>query len=274
MNNAQTFVLTGCASGIGQHLADVLIAQGHRVLATDINLAALEEHARTQDWPTERTRVRRLDVRDAAAWAEVLQEAVSTFGSVDVLVNVAGYLRPGWVHETAVEEVDRHFDINAKGVIFGTQAAARLMVQQRQGHIINFASLAALAPIPGITLYSASKYAVRAFSIATAQELRPYGVHVSVICPDAVQTPMFDLQKGYDEAVLTFTAPKLLQVDDIARLILEQVLPRKPLEVFVPARRGWLARFVDLFPAASSVLLPFFRWRARIRQARLRGEEH
>ena len=272
MGDLKNFVLTGCASGIGQHLADVLIAQGQRVLATDINLAALEDHERTQGWPTARARVCKLDVGDAAAWAQVLQEAASSFGRVDVLMNIAGYIRPGWIHDVEPEEVHRHFDTNAKGVIFGTQAAARLMVQQRQGHIINIASMAALAPVPGIALYSASKFAVRAFSLAAAYELRPYGVYVTVVCPDAVQTPMFDLQKGYDEAVLTFSAPRLLKVEDVARVILKRVLPRKPLEVFVPARRGWLARFVDLFPTTSFMLVPLFRRRAQARQARLRGE--
>jgi 3-oxoacyl-[acyl-carrier protein] reductase len=272
MSDAKTFVLTGCASGIGQHLADVLVTEGYRVCATDINLAALEKHAQVQAWPTERVRVRQLDVRDPAAWAEVFQEVASTFGSVDVLLNIAGYLKPGWVHEVASEEVHRHFDINTKGVIFGTQAAARLMVPQQRGHIINFASMAALVAVPGLALYSASKYAVRGFSLAAAQELRSHGVYVTVICPDAVQTPMFDSQKNYDEAVLTFSAPKPLEVSDIARVILEQVLPRKPLEVVVPAYRGWLSRFVDLFPTTSFVLAPLFERRARVRQERLRRE--
>jgi 3-oxoacyl-[acyl-carrier protein] reductase len=274
MTNTKTFVLTGCASGIGQHLADVLVVQGHRVLATDINLAALEEHARAQGWPTDRVRVRKLDVRDPAAWTQLFQEAVSTFGSVDVLMNVAGYLQPGWVHAAALEEVDRHLDINTKGVIFGTQAAAQLMVQQQRGHIINFGSLAALAAVPGLALYSASKFAVRAFSLAAAYELRPHGVYVTVVCPDAVQTPMLDLQTGYEEAVLTFSAPRLLTVDHIAHVILKRVLPRKPIEIFIPARRGWLARFVDLFPRTSFVLVPLFQRGARARQARLRGESN
>lgn len=272
MISPKTFVLTGCASGIGRHLADVLIGQGHRVLATDVHLAALHEHARAQGWPTDRVRVGKLDVRDPAAWAAILQEAIAAFGSVDVLMNIAGYLQPGWVHAATPDEVDRHMDINAKGVIFGTQAAARLMVSQRRGHIINFGSLAARAAVPGLALYSASKFAVRAFSLAAAYELRPHGVYVTVVCPDAVQTPMLDLQTGYEEAVLTFSAPRVLTVDHIARVILQQVLPRKPLEIFIPARRGWLARVVDLFPRASFILIPLFQPGARTRQARLRQQ--
>jgi 3-oxoacyl-[acyl-carrier protein] reductase len=273
MSDAKTFVLTGCASGIGRHLADVLIARGDGVLATDINLESLEEHARTRGWPGERVLLRRLDVRDATAWEGIFQEAISYFGGIDVLLNVAGYLKPGWVYETDLDEVHRHFDINAKGVMFGTHIAARHMVRQRRGHIINFASMAALVPVPGLALYSATKYAVRAFSLAAAYELRPYGVSVTAICPDAVRTPMFDLQKQYDEAALTFSSSHPLSVEDIARVIVDHVLPRKPLEVAVPAHRGWLSKFVNLFPATQSILSPLFQRRARAHQTRLRHED-
>lgn len=273
MKQARTFLLTGCASGIGRHLADVLVARGENVLATDINLEALEAYARMRGWSDARVLLRQLDVRQASAWEALFQQAISTFGSVDVLMNIAGYLKPGWIHETNLEEVHRHFDVNAKGVVFGTQVAARHMVQQQHGHIINFASMAALVPVPGLALYSATKYAVRAFSLASAYELRPYGVFVTVVSPDAVQTPMFDLQRNYDEAVLTFSSPRPLAVEDIARVILDDVLHRKPLEVTLPRHRGWLSKFVNLFPATQSILVPLFERRARTRQARLRHED-
>lgn len=273
MKQAKTFVLTGCASGIGRHLADVLIARGESVLATDINLEALETYAKTRNWLGARVVLRRLDVRDATAWQDVFHEAIIRFGCVDVLINVAGYLRPGWIHETGLEEIHQHLDINAKGVMFGTQVAARHMIRQRRGHIINFASMAALVPVPGLALYSAAKYAVRAFSLASAYELRRHGVFVTVLCPDAVQTPMFDLQKKYDEAVLTFSSARPLSVDDMARVILDQVLRHRPLEMVLPRHRGWLSKFVNLFPSTQSILIPLFERRARARQARLRHED-
>ncbi|RMG49985.1 MAG: SDR family oxidoreductase [Acidobacteria bacterium] len=279
MNQANIVMLTGCASGIGRRLAEALIARGHVVIATDINLEKLQEQARARRWSErsagspDRIWLRRLDVRDGAAWEGVLADVVATFGGIDVLMNVAGYIRPGWVHELDSEDVHRHLDINAKGVILGTQAAARQMVEQRRGHIINFASMAALAPIPGLALYSASKYAVRAFSLAAAEELRPHGVFVTVICPDAVRTPMFERQKEFEEAALTFSAPRVFTVEEISDIVLNRVLRRRPREVFIPRRRGWLARFVDLFPGAASLLVPIFRWRGRTRQARWRDDE-
>ncbi|MBI4056091.1 MAG: SDR family oxidoreductase [Elusimicrobia bacterium] len=268
--DSRTFVVTGCASGIGRHVANALVLQGQRMLAADINLKALEENARVQGWPGDRVLLQELDVRDSESWEEALQSAVSQFGGIDVLMNIAGYLEPGWAHEMKSEDVDRHFDINAKGVIFGTQAAARIMIPQKRGHIINMGSMSALAPIPGLALYSASKYAVRAFSLAVAQELRPYGIYVTVVCPDAVSTPMLELQKRYKQAALTFSGPRILSVEDVGQLILGPVLSRKPLEIFLPKSRGWLARVADLFPQLGFLLGPAFQKKGLKRQASLK----
>ncbi len=248
------FLITGCASGIGRHLADAALGRGHRVLATDIDLGALIDHAAEASWPKERARAEKLDVTDPHGWERMVEIAESEWGALDVALNVAGYIRPARAAEVTVEDVDRHFDVNVKGVIFGTRAAARRMVENRSGHIVNIASLASLAPIPGISLYSASKYAVRAFSLAAAEELRPHGVAVTTVCPDAVATPMLDLQLDYPEAALSFTAPRVLTVEDLSKAIFGRVLERRPLIVTLPRWRGWLARLADLSPRSARLL--------------------
>ena len=263
----RTFFLTGCASGIGRHLADELSSRGHRVVASDINELALRDHAHKAGWPTETTKAVGLDVSDPDAWEARLDETMKWFGSLDVVLNVAGYLLPGWVHELETSTIHRHFDVNIKGTIFGTVAAARRMVAQGSGHIINVASLAALAPIPGLALYSASKYAVRSFSLAAAQELRSKGVFVTVVCPDVVQTPMLDLQRGYEQAVLSFSGKRALTVEEVGEVIFNRVLPSAPLEVFFPATRGWLARVADVFPRTIEWVRPVLVRRGRKRQA-------
>jgi len=268
---ARRFFLTGCASGIGRHLAEVLLAAGHEVFATDLDDAAMRTHAAADPgaWPVERAHLRRLDVTQAGAWQLVFAEAERVMGRVDVLINIAGYLLPGFVGDFDPESVHRHLDVNTKGVIFGTHTAARHMLARGDGHIINIASLAALAPIPGISLYSASKYAVRGFSLAAAQELRPRGVAVSVVCPDAVQTPMLDLQVGYKEAALTFSGSRILSVADVADAIVHRVLPRRPLELHLPRSRALLARLADLFPGTALWLRPVLERRGLARQRKL-----
>lgn len=272
MHAPQRFFITGCASGIGRHAADVLVAAGHTVFATDLRLDRLQEFAALRGWPRERAHCRGLDVRDAAAWESVFAEAVRLMGGVDVLLNIAGYLRPGYAVECDAEDVDRHFDINTKGVVHGTRVAARHMVLRGRGHIVNIASLAALAPVPGLALYSASKYAVRAFSVAAAQELRSSGVAVTVVCPDAVRTPMLDLQLDRPEAELTFSGSRILSPDDVVRAIIDDVLPRRPILLGLPRGRAALARVADLFPRTAQWLEPILRKIGRARQRRMRGE--
>lgn len=267
MADVRTFVLSGAASGIGLHVTDRLLREGHRVLAADIRLDHLQEEAVRLGWPSDRVELCALDVRDPASWETALDRAAAAFGPVDVLMNIAGVLRPGYVHAIDSEQVHSHVDVNLKGVMFGTMAAARRMVPQRRGHIVNIASMAGLVPVPGLALYSASKYGVRAFSIAAGLELRPYQVAVTVVCLDPVETPMLALQRQYPEAALTFTAARILTVDEVVSCLLGNVLQRRPLQVILPRHRGWVARLADMIPAAGLMLYPLFRRQGLHKQA-------
>jgi 3-oxoacyl-[acyl-carrier protein] reductase len=271
LNDETVFALTGCTSGIGRHLADVLTARANRVVATARNLDALAEHAKAKSWPVDRTCLRQLDVRDPQAWVRVLEEAAAAFGRLDVLMNFAGVIHPGAVHQATPDEVQEQIDVNVKGTIFGTQAVARIMIRQGRGHIINVSSFCGLAPIPGVAVYSASKYAVRGFSLAAAQELRPFGVQVTVVCPDAVQTRMLDGQLGHDASAVVFSNPRPLTLDQLSRVILGRVLKRRPLEVYVPRLRGRLARIMDLHPITTRLSMPILRRRG-LNHLRIRRE--
>jgi len=260
-------LVTGAASGIGRRLVAALVSRGHRVVATDLRESALADAARQDHWPSGVV-LRTLDVRDAGQWETVVAEAVTLGPGLDVLWNVAGYLKPGRVQVLAAEDVDLHFDVNVKGVIHGTRIAARYMVQQGRGHIINIASIAALAPVPGLSLYSASKYAVRGFSLAAAVDLAPYGVAVSTVCPDAVETPMLDLQRGDDDAALTFSGTRPLTVDEVVADLTGPVLEERPLQWSIPRSRAVLARLADTFPATSRFIDPLLRRIGRANQGR------
>jgi 3-oxoacyl-[acyl-carrier protein] reductase len=263
MPNSKSFLITGAASGIGKALVTQALARGHRVVAIDLDDAVLEKVAAAESWPTERLLCQKLDVRDSRGWSRVVAAATERFGRLDVAINVAGVLMPARLDEIKDHDVDQQIDVNLKGVIYGTRAAARIMNAQGEGHIINIASLAALAPIPGLAIYSASKFAVRAFSLAVADELRGQGVAITVVCPDAVKTPMLDLQKSFEQANLTFTAPRFLEPQEIAELILGPVLEKRPLLVSKPRSRALLARIADLWPRSARILAPWLEKRGR-----------
>jgi NAD(P)-dependent dehydrogenase (short-subunit alcohol dehydrogenase family) len=243
-------IVTGAASGMGRHMARSLHREGYRVVATDIDTAGLERLARENGWEPEKSAIRTLDVRSSTGWDDLVQATVDQFGQLDALLNVAGFLRPGYVHEVDANAFDLHLDINVKGVMYATRAAAKYMIRQRSGHIVNIASIAGLSHVPGLSAYCASKHAVRGFSLSVAHELSRHGIAVTVVCPDAVETPMLTLQEAYPEAAMTFGARRALTLEEV-EAALYRVLRDRPLEVVldVPlSGRAIGAKLANLFP--------------------------
>ena len=261
-------LITGAASGIGLHLVTALMKRGARVLATDIDEAGLFAASERHRWDPARIVRRKLDVTRADDWNDAISALLERWGRLDVALLVAGYLKPGLLHELDPVEIARHLDINTRGVMLGAHAASRVMVKQRAGHIVAIGSLASVAPVPGLSLYSASKFAVRGFCLGIAEELRPLGVAVSVLLPDAVETPMLELQRDYEEAALTFSGIRPLTVEEIERALFDEVLPKRPLEVLLPRYRGVLAKAAGLAPGAARFVTPLLRALGRRQQRR------
>ncbi len=243
----KTVFITGSANGIGKHLSDVFYHQGHNVVATDFLIDKL--HNQTKSWNPETSLIEKLNVTNIENWQNVVQKTINKFGKIDILLNVAGVITPGFLEDFALKDIDYHIDINVKGVMYGTKIVADEMFKQHSGHIINIASLAGVAPIHGIALYSASKYAVRGFSLAIRPELKAKGINVSVICPDLVDTNMLTEQLAYKAAALTFSGNKPLTVHDIEKVVFNNALQKKQVEILVPLSRGWTAKLGNLFPS-------------------------
>lgn len=239
-----TILITGAASGIGAAITEAAAARGHRVIAADLDQTALEARWQNNTSVTAET----LDVRSAEAWTELNQRLTQGGEQIDVLINVAGVLRSGQAGELKPEDVDLMIDVNVKGVIFGTNAMAPAMVKRKSGHIINVGSIAALYPTPGTTVYAASKFAVRGFSLAAAGDLKPHGVAVTLFGPGPVKTAMLELQRGDADAALTFSRGRALAPEEVAAAILGPVLKKRPLEYYLPWPDGLLGKLCNSFP--------------------------
>jgi len=265
-------LITGSASGIGLAITDALTRCGASVFATDADGEALQRIATERGWPDDRVHTAALDVRESARWIAAEKAALGAMDGLTTLINVAGVLHPGWVHEIDVDDAQAQVDVNLMGVVRGMRAVTPGFVERRHGHVINVASMAALAPIDGIAVYSATKYAVRGFSLAAATELRRKGVFVTVLCPDAVRTPMLDRQEAYEESDMVFSGPRDLAPEEVAAAVLDAMLHR-PLEVYLPRHRGWLARLVDVFPQSAVAIGDLVRRRGHKRRVDLQQKE-
>lgn len=248
MAQTRNFFLTGCASGIGRHLSGLIVDQGHHLFATDIDIATLDAYVKKAGWPEDRVTTAALDVRDPDAWERVFARAAEVLGPIDVCMNIAGVLLANWAVDAPASEVDAQIDVNLKGVIYGTQVAARHMVPRRSGHIVNIASLAGVASLPGLSVYAASKHGVRGFSISAALELRKSGVYVTAVCPDAIDTPMANIPKENPAGAIYYSGFRLLTVEEIGKAIMGKILAKKPLTYSAPLSRALLAHLANLFP--------------------------
>ncbi|WP_417546151.1 SDR family NAD(P)-dependent oxidoreductase [Marinobacter sp.] len=238
-------LVTGAANGIGASVTELATQQGHKVIATDLDITALKQ--RWENQPSVRSEA--LDVRDEGQWRSLIRKLESEGQTIDVLANVAGVLRSGRTGNLKGEDVHLMLDVNVQGAILGANAAAAHMIAHGiKGHIINVGSIASLYATSGTTIYAASKFAVRGFSIAAAGDLRPHGIAVSLVGPGPVKTGMLEQQRGDDNAALTFSGLRALTTQEVAETILGPVLAKRPLECFLPWHEGIVGKICNLMP--------------------------
>ena len=236
--------ITGAANGIGAQLVEDCLKHGASVYACDIDLQQLNKRFRNKLNCT----LVSLNVTSYTEW-EALFDKVE---HVDYLLNVAGIIRAGYIGETEKNYIDQQIDVNLKGTIYGSKLFVRKMLSKREGHIINFSSMAGIAPIPGISIYSASKFGVRGFTLALANELKDSGLKASVVCPDATETKMLDDQVDSPAAAMTFSTSKILTVEEVSDVVLNTVMKAQQAEVWIPFLRGVQAYLGATFPKLAN----------------------
>ncbi|WP_433630453.1 SDR family oxidoreductase [Halomicrococcus sp. NG-SE-24] len=186
-------VVTGAASGIGREIALAYADEGADVVVADLQEEPREggdpTHDRIEDETDRTARFVECDVTDTDDLAAAVA-AADDLGGVDVMVNNAGIFRSQEFLDVTEDDYDRLMDVNVKGVFFGAQAAARRMVEDDGGVVINMSSVAGLAGSASFVTYCASKGAVRLLTYSLAAELGPEGVRVNAIHPGLIDTAM------------------------------------------------------------------------------------
>ncbi|MBA3743690.1 SDR family NAD(P)-dependent oxidoreductase [Sporichthya sp.] len=183
-------VVTGAASGIGRATALALSREGAAaVIIADIRKDPREGGTPTHEALTCAGRFVQCDVSKPADLVAAVA-AADEFGGVDIMVNNAGVVVPKDFLDVTEEDYDRQMDINAKGAFFGTQAAAKRMVEKGGGVIINLSSILGIAGSGGVAAYSASKGAIKLMTYSAAQSLAPKGIRVNAIHPGVISTEL------------------------------------------------------------------------------------
>ena len=226
-------VITGASSGLGASTAKLLARHGAKVVLgarrKDRIDAVVQEIAAAGGTAIGFA----ADVTKRADVEALIQGAVDRFGRVDVLVNNAGIMAIAPIQLLKVEEWDRQIDVNIRGVLYGVAAALPHMQQQQSGHIINLASVTGIKVFaPGGTVYSATKFAVRALTEGLRMELHAANIRCTMISPGAIASELQDGSSDPSSATFVKEFYKIaIPADAVARAVLYAIAQPADVEI-------------------------------------------
>jgi NAD(P)-dependent dehydrogenase (short-subunit alcohol dehydrogenase family) len=181
----KTWFITGTSRGFGRAWTMAALSRGDRVVATARDVGSLEDL--TEQYP-DSVLALPLDVTDRDAAFAAVRRGHDHFGSVDIVVNNAGYGQFGMIEELSERELRDQIETNLFGALWVTQAALPLLRQQRSGHILQVSSIGGISAFPNVGAYHASKWALEGFSQALAAEVAGFGIRVTIIEPGGFST--------------------------------------------------------------------------------------
>ena len=198
---ASTILITGASSGIGKATALWFQEKGWNVIAT-----MRSPQKETELNQLDNVLVTRLDVTDSDSIQTAIQQGLEKFGSIEALVNNAGYGAYGPLEAFSIDSIRKQFDTNVIGLLEVTQAILPHFRQQKAGHIVNISSIGGKVTFPLGTLYHGTKFAVEGISEALSYELEQIGIKVKIVEPGAIATDFagrsFDFQN--DESLIEY----------------------------------------------------------------------
>jgi NAD(P)-dependent dehydrogenase (short-subunit alcohol dehydrogenase family) len=220
-NSPRVWFITGSSSGFGLLLAKEALRRGDRVIATARDASKLDDLLKQHP---DSARTFALDVTNPAEIDSIAKQAIAAFGHVDVLVNNAGYGVTGAIEEVSDDEFEPMLQTNVYGLIRTTRAFLPHFRQRRGGYIINLSSIGGLIGGAGWGFYNLTKFAVEGFSEALAAELKPLGVHVTVVEPGPFRTEFL----GRSGKVAAKELPEYKETAGKARVYVETQSGKQP----------------------------------------------
>lgn len=214
-------IVTGAGRGIGRQIAEELLAMGMTVIAVDLQEDLLAALPAALDNPGDKLQTRKLDVTDSDAFGALIDEVATQYGRLDVLVNNAGITRDGLLMRMSEADWDVVMNVNLKSAFVGTRAAARHMIRQRSGTIINMSSYSGLEGNRGQANYAASKAGLIGLTKTTAKELASKNVRCNAVAPGFIQTEMTDSlpDQAKDMALAQIPLKRFGQPSDVAKAV-------------------------------------------------------
>jgi len=265
-----TVILTGASMGVGAATARAFAALGANLVLIARGrdkLEALAAELERDFGNREQVMIEVLDVTDLEGFGALLERVRTRFGSIDVLVNNAGLHARGAVASVAAADIGRMVDVNFKAPLMATRMVLPDLQQSQRPAVINVASLAGRTPVPGSATYSATKFGLRAFSLALAEELRGSRIRIACVSPGPIDTG-FIMDDIDAVSNLTLSQP-MSTAEQVAQAIVALV-DGGALDLPMPRISGYLTTLSYLFPALGRALRPMLEKKGRRTRERLK----
>jgi 3-oxoacyl-[acyl-carrier protein] reductase len=217
----QSAIVTGAARGIGKAICLELAEQGANILATDLLTDELTQTVAEVQAKGVGAVAEVADVTKPEVVDHLVETAVEKFGKLDIMVNNAGITRDTLILSMTEEQWDAVLNVNLRAVFLGTRAAAKVMLRQRAGCIVNMASFSGLSGNAGQANYAASKAGVVGLTKSVAKELAKRGVTCNAVAPGFIQTEMTDVlpDKVKEQAQLIIPMRRFGRPEEVARVV-------------------------------------------------------
>ncbi len=229
MTNEKVAVVTGSSSGIGLATSVELALNGYRVVATmrDLGRNGRVEEAAQRASVRERLDLRRLDITETDSLADAVTAIVRDHGRIDVLVNNAGFSTGGFAEDMTLSELRHQMETNFFGNVAMTKAVLPVMRKQHSGHIIQIASVSGRVPVPMLSSYSASKFALEGWSEALRIEVHSLGIRVVLVEPGAYDTDIWERNLVIGKQALDPSSPNKERSQRFAEFVKSRASQRR-----------------------------------------------
>ncbi len=223
-------LITGASSGIGRQLTIDLAAREASVIGCGRSEKRLEETLLEIKRASSSSTIFVCDVSDSKQVKDMVSKVLSEFGKIDILINNAGFGHYQSLVDMPLDSIEQTVRTNLLGAIYCTKEVLPSMLERHSGHIVNVSSVSGKIGTPYMSSYCASKFALNGLSESLYHELKPMGIHVSVICPGPVRT---NFRRTYDHLAPKPPGFVILNTHDVSRAILRAV-EKDTFEVIIP----------------------------------------
>lgn len=255
--DGKVFAITGAGNGIARELSLQLLGRGARVAGLDINAAGLDELRGLAGATSDRLTTHVVNIVDRDAVLALPAQIIAEHGQVDALLNVAGIIQPFVkVNELAFESIYKVVDVNFYGVVNTIKAFLPELLQRPEAYLLNVSSMGGYAPVPGQSVYGATKAAVKLLTEGLHSELMDTNVHVTAIYPGAINTNIaansgLAIPGGETAETSKF---KMTPVDVAATTIIEAI-EKNSYKAFIGSDAKMMDRLTRLMPERAAAII-------------------